>query len=168
MALASHPAILADFSWHTARLPFAGRHRAERPPQEATAQGHRRTQARVNTDPQGLAARLIGPRLSLSLGMVPPYTPSIALQKRQSRLRWTLMLVWLCTSFGPGFFARDLAVEIYGWPLYFWMAAQGALLIFVGIVVIYAWLMNRWEAEEAAAHNKTSAGLSDISVREPQ
>lgn len=78
------------------------------------------------------------------------------------------MLVWLCTSFGPAFFARDLAMEIQGWPVYFWMAAQGALLIFVGIVVIYAWLMNRWEAEEAAAHNKTSAGQSDISVGEPQ
>jgi uncharacterized membrane protein len=30
------------------------------------------------------------------------------------------------------------------------MAAQGSLLIFMAIVVIYAWLMNRWEAEEIA------------------
>jgi len=95
--------------------------------------------------------RLIAQRLSLSLGMADVHTPSTPLQKRQSRLRWTLVLVWVCTSFGPGFFARDLAIEVHGWPLYFWMAAQGSLLIFVAIVVVYAWLMNRWEAEEAAS-----------------
>ena len=62
-----------------------------------------------------------------------------------------LLLVWLLVSFGPGFFARDLSVIIGGWPLYFWMAAQGSVLVFICIVVIYAWLMNRWEAQEAAA-----------------
>jgi putative solute:sodium symporter small subunit len=63
----------------------------------------------------------------------------------------TLLLVWLLVSFGPGFFARDLSVIIGGWPLYFWMAAQGSILLFICIVVIYAWLVNRWEAQETAA-----------------
>lgn len=62
-----------------------------------------------------------------------------------------LLLVWLMVSFGPSFFARDLSVMVGGWPLYFWMAAQGSILLFICIVVIYAWLMNRWEAQEAAA-----------------
>ena len=62
-----------------------------------------------------------------------------------------LLLVWLLVSFGPSFFARDLSVMVGGWPLYFWMAAQGSILMFICIVVIYAWLMNRWEAQEAAA-----------------
>ena len=62
-----------------------------------------------------------------------------------------LLLVWLLVSFGPSFFARDLSVMVGGWPLYFWMAAQGSILLFICIVVIYAWLMNRWEAQEAAA-----------------
>lgn len=79
------------------------------------------------------------------------HTPSEALKKRQNRLRLALLTVWLLTSFGPSFFARNLAIEINGWPLYFWMAAQGSLLIFMAIVVIYAWLMNRWEAEEITA-----------------
>lgn len=86
------------------------------------------------------------------------HTPSAALKKRQNRLKWALLSVWLLTSFGPGFFARNLAIEINGWPLYFWMAAQGSLLIFMAIVVLYAWLMNRWEAEEvaqlSAAHHR--------------
>ena len=116
---------------------------------------------RVNTEDQGVESRLIAQRLSLSLGMAEIHTPSSTLQKRQSRLRWTLMLVWFCTSFGPGFFAHDLAIEVHGWPLYFWMAAQGSLLVFVAIVVIYAWLMNRWEAQEAAAQRKNPEGHPD-------
>ena len=62
-----------------------------------------------------------------------------------------LLLVWLLVSFGPSFYARDLSMMVGGWPLYFWMAAQGSILLFICIVVIYAWLMNRWEAQEAAA-----------------
>jgi putative solute:sodium symporter small subunit len=30
------------------------------------------------------------------------------------------------------------------------MAAQGSILVFIIIVVVYAWLMNRWESQEAA------------------
>jgi len=69
-----------------------------------------------------------------------------------------LLLVWLLVSFGPSFFARDLSVIIGGWPLYFWMAAQGSVLVFICIVVIYAWLMNRWEAQEAAAGRPVPKG----------
>jgi putative solute:sodium symporter small subunit len=72
------------------------------------------------------------------------------IQKKRT-LTAVLLLVWLMVSFGPGFFARDLSVMVGGWPLYFWMAAQGSILLFICIVVIYAWLMNRWEAQEAAA-----------------
>ena len=95
----------------------------------------------------------------ISLRMTEIHIPSAALKKRQGRLRWTLMLIWFCASFGPGFFARDLALEIHGWPLYFWMAAQGSVLIFVAIVVIYAWLMNRWEAQEVAATHERDQRL---------
>jgi putative solute:sodium symporter small subunit len=62
-----------------------------------------------------------------------------------------LLLVWLLISFGPSFFARDLSVMVWGWPFYFWMAAQGSILMFFIIIVIYAFLMNRWEAQEFAA-----------------
>jgi putative solute:sodium symporter small subunit len=38
------------------------------------------------------------------------------------------------------------------------MAAQGSILMFICIVVIYAWLMNRWEAQEAAAGRPAPKG----------
>ena len=66
-----------------------------------------------------------------------------------------LLLAWLLISFGPSFFARELSMMVWGWPLYFWMAAQGSILLFIGIVVVYAWLMNRWEAQEAAQNPLT-------------
>ena len=65
-------------------------------------------------------------------------------------LTWVLLLAWLLISFGPSFFARDLSLMVWGWPLYFWMAAPGSILLFICIVVVYAWLMNRWEAQEIA------------------
>jgi putative solute:sodium symporter small subunit len=77
-------------------------------------------------------------------------SPSPALKKRQRRLSAVLLAVWACTSFGPSFFARDLAFEVLGWPFHFFMAAQGTLLVFLAVVVIYAWLMNRWEAQDMA------------------
>ena len=78
--------------------------------------------------------------------------------RKKRILTAVLLLVWLLVSFGPSFFARDLSVMVGGWPLYFWMAAQGSILLFICIVVIYAWLMNRWEAQEAAAGRPTPKG----------
>ncbi len=47
-----------------------------------------------------------------------------------------LLLAWLLISFGPSFLARDLSMMVWGWPLYFWMAAQGSILVFSGSVVV--------------------------------
>lgn len=74
---------------------------------------------------------------------------SPALLRRKKRLTAVLLCIWLTVSFGPAFFARTLSFEIAGWPVHFWMAAQGAILVFIVIVVVYAFLMNRWEAQEA-------------------
>ena len=61
-------------------------------------------------------------------------------------VRATLLFVWVLASFGMALFARDLGQTVAGWPLNFWLAAQGSVLVFIGIVVVYAWWMNRHEA----------------------
>ena len=61
-------------------------------------------------------------------------------------LHGVLLLLWFAASFGVVFFARDLEWVVAGWPVGFWFAAQGSLLIFLGIVVVFAWLANRREA----------------------
>lgn len=64
---------------------------------------------------------------------------------RQSRrLILQLLLVWFLVTFGVIFFARELShVRFFGWPFSFYMAAQGATLIYVAIVAVYAWRMRR-------------------------
>jgi putative solute:sodium symporter small subunit len=60
------------------------------------------------------------------------------------RLTLVLMVLWLGTGFGTVFFARELArFTVFGWPLSFYMAAQGASLVSLAIIAVYAWRMRR-------------------------
>lgn len=63
----------------------------------------------------------------------------------RTTLRITLALLglWFAVTFGVSFFARDLVFSFFGWPFSFWMAGQGALLVYVIIIAGYAWRMNR-------------------------
>lgn len=54
--------------------------------------------------------------------------------------------LWLAVTLGVPWFAADLTPEIGGFPIGYWMAAQGALLIYLGIIVAYAWQAERLEA----------------------
>jgi len=54
-----------------------------------------------------------------------------------------LMVVWFIATFVVGWYARDLNnTTILGFPLGFYMAAQGSLIIYVVIIFIYARYMN--------------------------
>lgn len=68
--------------------------------------------------------------------------------RRALVLKAVLLSVMFLASFGVCFFARELSFVVNGWPLHFWMAAQGAVLVFIAIVVVYATVMSRLEAEE--------------------
>jgi putative solute:sodium symporter small subunit len=72
-------------------------------------------------------------------------------------LKIALLLLWAVVSFGTLFFARDLQVSLSGWPLHYWIGAQGGVLVFVGIVVVYAWAMNRWEQRSSSANQQPGA-----------
>jgi cation/acetate symporter len=56
-----------------------------------------------------------------------------------------LLLTWFVASFGVVFFARDLQSLLPDWPIAFWYAAQGALLVFIAIVICFARAANRRE-----------------------
>jgi putative solute:sodium symporter small subunit len=61
---------------------------------------------------------------------------------RARRLTALLLALWLATSFCTVFFARDLAhLSVFGWPLSFYLAAQGASLTYLAIIGAYAWRM---------------------------
>ena len=61
------------------------------------------------------------------------------------RLTLVLLALWLVVTFGIGFFARELSFRFFGWPFSFWVGAQGALVIYLGIVVVYEQVMNHWD-----------------------
>ncbi len=59
-----------------------------------------------------------------------------------------LMVIWFVTTFVVGWFARDLAsINFMGWPLPFYMGAQGSLVIYVAIIWYYAYRMNQLDHE---------------------
>lgn len=60
-------------------------------------------------------------------------------------LKAILLAVWVVFSFGVCFFARDLQAWVQGWQLGYWMAAQGAVLMFIGIAVVYCVVMDLFE-----------------------
>ena len=61
---------------------------------------------------------------------------------RRLPIKVALLLVWAFTVFGAMFFARDLqSVQVWGWPLGYWLASQGIVLLFLAIVLVHALLM---------------------------
>jgi putative solute:sodium symporter small subunit len=58
-------------------------------------------------------------------------------------LKAVLLAIWAAASFGVCFFARDLQFMVGPWPFDFWMAAQGCVLVFIAIIVVYATAMRR-------------------------
>ena len=62
-------------------------------------------------------------------------------------VRAALLILWFIASFGVTFFARELDMVVAGWPLNFWLTAQGSVLIFIAVVMLYATYMNRTDAD---------------------
>lgn len=70
--------------------------------------------------------------------------------QRSRRITGVLLLSWLATTLVPLFYARELArFTLFGWPLSFYLAAQGAALVYLMIVGAYAWRMRRIDRQYA-------------------
>lgn len=65
---------------------------------------------------------------------------------RTRRLTLLLLLVWFASTFGIIFFARELSrYTFFGWPLSFYLVAQGSVLLYVVIVAIYTAKMRAFD-----------------------
>ncbi|MDQ5947207.1 MAG: hypothetical protein QG619_2639 [Pseudomonadota bacterium] len=59
-----------------------------------------------------------------------------------------LLGIWFVVTFVVPFYARELnSVSILGFPLGFYMGAQGSLIVYVLLIGIYARYMNRLDRE---------------------
>jgi putative solute:sodium symporter small subunit len=69
--------------------------------------------------------------------------------QRARTLTLILLAIWLLTTISVVAFARQLAtVSLWGWPLHYYFASQGATLVYLAIVGVYAWVMQRLDAAE--------------------
>ena len=65
-----------------------------------------------------------------------------------------LLFIWFFVSYGLGILFVDQlnTIKIGGFKLGFWFAQQGAIYVFVVLIFVYVWLMNRldkkFEVEE--------------------
>ncbi len=65
---------------------------------------------------------------------------------RCRRLTGAMLLFWLVGNVLVVWFAHDLnRLTLFGFPGGFWVAAQGALLVYLGLVVAFAAILNRME-----------------------
>lgn len=69
--------------------------------------------------------------------------------KRNIQYLILLLSVWFIVSYGAGILFVDQlnAIKIGGFPLGFWFAQQGSIYVFVILIFIYVWLMNRLDVE---------------------
>lgn len=71
------------------------------------------------------------------------------------RITAILMLIWFVVTYVVGFFARELnAISFFGFPVGFYMGAQGALIIYVISIFYYARYMNRLDREYGVAEGE--------------
>ncbi len=57
----------------------------------------------------------------------------------------SLLGIWFVVSFGCSILFVDFLdrFQIFGFPLGFWFAQQGSMLVFVILIFVYVFLMNR-------------------------
>jgi putative solute:sodium symporter small subunit len=59
-----------------------------------------------------------------------------------------LLFIWFVVTFVEAWFARELnQFSFFGFPFGFYMSAQGSLAIYVILIGVYAWYMNKLDKE---------------------
>jgi putative solute:sodium symporter small subunit len=92
-----------------------------------------------------------------TLGGVNPESPDdrrLRYWRKNLRLIAALLALWFFVTFVIGWFARELDFRFFGWPFSFWVAAQGALIVYVVIVWYYARTMDRLDREHGVAEEE--------------
>lgn len=67
--------------------------------------------------------------------------------RRSQRITAWLLGAWFLLTFCVVFFARELALPMFGGPFSFWAASQGLLIVYVLLVWVYARSIHRLDVE---------------------
>ncbi len=71
-----------------------------------------------------------------------------------------LLSVWFLVSFGLSILCVDglNTIRLGGFRLGFWMAQQGSMYVFVILIFVYVWLMNRLDREYGLEEREEAHG----------
>ena len=69
--------------------------------------------------------------------------------KKNVRLITILLIIWAAVSYGAGILLANALSEIHIGQLNagFWFAQQGSMYVFVALIFIYAWRMDKLDRE---------------------
>ena len=74
--------------------------------------------------------------------------------QRTSTLMWTMFALWVFFSFVIHFFVNSLnQIKFLGFPLGFYMAAQGSLIVFVVMLFVFAKRQDTIDRQEGVAED---------------
>jgi putative solute:sodium symporter small subunit len=75
--------------------------------------------------------------------------------RKNLRVTAILMAIWFVVTFVAGFYAREFnQITFIGFPVGFYIGAQGALIIYVVMIFFYAWYMNKLDNEYNVAEEE--------------
>jgi putative solute:sodium symporter small subunit len=69
--------------------------------------------------------------------------------KANVRLVLWLLAIWFAVSYGAGILLADWLDQfrVFGFKLGFWFAQQGSIYVFVALIFVYVWRMNKLDRE---------------------
>ena len=85
--------------------------------------------------------------------------PDVVYWEKTRRLMWICLAIWAFFGFFIHFFVNALnEIVILGFPLGFYMAAQGSLIAFVVLIFVYAFAQHRIDIECGVEETAEDAG----------
>ena len=85
--------------------------------------------------------------------------------RRNLRYVGILLAIWFAVSYGAGILFADalngIRIPGTGFPLGFWFAQQGSIYVFVVLIFVYVFLMNRLDREYDVDERDEPAGAGE-------
>ena len=80
--------------------------------------------------------------------------------RKNMRIMVVLLIIWAVVGLGCGVLLADLLnrFSLGGFPLGFWFAQQGSIVVFVLLILVYAILLNRLDSEHSAELSRLRKG----------
>ena len=88
--------------------------------------------------------------------------------KSNIRIVLALLSVWLFISFGCGILFVDALdnIRFGGFKLGFWIAQQGSIFVFVALIYIYIYLMDKLDDKYNLESSESNGGHGKINTEE--